>query len=130
MYFYIGTIIMSKASRSLRALPPAASNQIKKLGQDIAVARKRRRISMKSMAERMMVSLETVQRLEKGDASVGIGIMVSALWVLGVYRRIGELVAPESDIRGMQEEIRRLPRDFRRSRKKTEKKEAQDTYDF
>jgi transcriptional regulator with XRE-family HTH domain len=122
---------MPKASRSTKALPPAASDQLVKLGRDIAIARKRRRISMKSMAERMMVSLETVQRLEKGDASVGIGIVASALWVLGLSRRLGELAAPESDMTGMQEEIRNLPRDFRRSRKAVgTNKEGRDAFDF
>ena len=55
---------MPRHSRSHNALPAPVVQQFEKLGKDIAIARKRRRISMKSMAERMMVSLETVQRLE------------------------------------------------------------------
>ena len=108
---------MTKASRSYEALPPIVSSQLQKLGRDIAIARKRRRLSMKSMAERMMVSLETVQRLEKGDPAVGIGKVAAALWILGMHRRMGDLLAPESDQPGMQAEINRLPRDFRKSRK-------------
>jgi len=110
---------MTKASRSYGALPTIVSTQLQKLGRDIAVARKRRRLSMKSMAERMMVSLETVQRLEKGDPAVGIGKIAAALWVLGMHRRLGDLVAPESDQTGLQEELKRLPRDFRSPKKKT-----------
>lgn len=118
---------MPKASRSHRAMPILLTDQLRKLGRDIVVARKRRRLSMKSMAERMMVSLETVQRLEKGDPAVGIGIVATALWVLGLHRRLGDLIPPESDEVGLQEDIRHLPRDFR---KRTSAKISTDDLDF
>jgi transcriptional regulator with XRE-family HTH domain len=115
---------MSKASRSYQALPAIVADQLQKLGRDIAVARKRRHLSMSELAERMMVNLKTVQRLEKGDPTVGIGIVAAALWILGMHRRLGDLVAPESDTTGLQEDIKNLPRDFRKKRKPV------DNYDF
>ncbi len=115
---------MSKASRSHGALPSIAADQLEKLGRDIAVARKRRHLSMREMASRMMVNLKTVQRLEKGDPTVGIGMLVTALWILGMHRRLGDLVAPESDTTGLQEDIKNLPRDFRKTRKPA------DSFDF
>src|SRR2546421_1618491 len=108
---------MPKASRSYQALPAITLDQLQKLGRDIAVARRRRRISMRDMAARMMVNPKTVQRLEKGDPTVGIGMVVTALWILGMHRRLGELVAPESDKTGLHEDIKHLPRDFRKTRK-------------
>jgi len=111
---------MARATQSARTLPTLALDQLQKLGRDISIARKRRRMSLSEMAERMMVNIKTVQRLEKGDPAVGIGIVATALWVLGMHRRIGDLVAPESDQIGLQEDIRRLPRDFRRSRKQSD----------
>ncbi|MGC2741654.1 MAG: XRE family transcriptional regulator [Candidatus Angelobacter sp.] len=111
---------MAKATQSSKALPVMAMDQLQKLGRDMAIARKRRCMSLSEMAERMMVNIKTVQRLEKGDPSVGIGIVATALWVLGMHRRIGDLVAPESDQIGLQEDIKNLPRDFRKSRKQTD----------
>jgi len=108
---------MSKASRSYGALPAVATDQLQKLGRDIAVARKRRRLSMSELAGRMMVNVKTVRRLGKGDPTVGLGILAAALWILGMHRRLGDLVAPESDSTALQEDIRNLPRDFRKSRK-------------
>ena len=108
---------MAKASPSYRALPSIAVDQLQKLGRDIAIARKRRQLSMRDMAERMMVNLKTVQRLEKGDPTVGIGIVAGALWILGMHRRLGDLVTPETDATGLKEEIKNLPRDFRKTRK-------------
>lgn len=102
---------MPKASRSYRALPAITADRLRKLGRDIAVARKRRHLSMRDMAARMMVNLKTLQRLEKGAPTVGI--VAGALWILGLDRRLGDLVAPESDTTGLQEDIKNLPRDFR-----------------
>lgn len=79
---------------------------------------------MRDMATRMMVNLKTVQRLEKGDPTVGVGIVAGALWILGLDRRLGDLVAPESDTTALQEDIKHLPRDFRKARKRADK------YDF
>jgi transcriptional regulator with XRE-family HTH domain len=115
---------MSKASRAYLALSENAIDQIQKLGRDIAVARKRRYISMSEMAERMMVNPKTVQRLEEGDPAVGLGIVATALWVLGLHRRLGDLVAPESDSVALQQDISNLPRDFRKS------KNLSDKFDF
>jgi hypothetical protein len=55
---------------------------------------------------------------------VGISIVAGALWILGLDRRLGDLVAPESDTTGLQEDIKNLPRDFRTTRKHADK------YDF
>lgn len=115
---------MSKATQSIKALPAATIDQLKKLGRDLAIARKRRRLSLREMAERMMVNLKTVQRMEHGDPVVGIGIVASALWILGMHRRLGDLVSPETDATGLQEEIRNFPRDFRKT------KSHSDKYDF
>ena len=79
---------------------------------------------MRDIAARMMVNLKTEQRLEKGDPTVGIGIVAGALWILGLDRRLGDLVAPETDTTGLQQDIKRLPRDFRKTRKRA------DEYDF
>jgi transcriptional regulator with XRE-family HTH domain len=112
---------MARATQSYPALSELVVDQLQKLGQDLAVARKRRRMSRTEMAERMMVNLKTVQRMESGDPAVGIGIVATALWVFGVQRRLGDLMTPESDMAALQEDIKKLPRDFRKTRKRTDK---------
>lgn len=119
---------MPKSSTARQGLPFDVAQVITTLGKDIAVARKRRRIPLRAMAAKMMTSVDTVQRLEKGDPGVGIGILTTALWVLGLHRRLGDLVAPSSDSMGMQEEIRGLPRRIRA--KKTPQDDRDDDGDF
>jgi len=95
------------------ALPPVALQALQALGRDLAVARKRRRLPQALLAERMLVNVETVQRLERGDPTVSIGIVASALFVFGLGRRLADLAAPASDRVGEGEAIHALPRRVR-----------------
>lgn len=88
---------MPKTARALLQLPPATAAAIGKLGADLAVARLRRKESLKTWARRMGVSVPTVQRLEAGDPSVGIGIVATALWLIQRDGELGNLAAPEQD---------------------------------
>lgn len=115
---------MSKRTRANRALPAKVAEGLERLGHDLAVARKRRQISMRDMADRMMVSVDTVQRLEKGDPGVGLGVFGTALWVLGLDRRLPDLVVPESDPVGQQYSLENLPQRVRRP------KEDGSSFDF
>ena len=112
---------MSKDSRAYGGLPDSVADLLRKLGENFAVARKRRQMSRTELAERMMVNLKTVERMEKGDPGVGIGMFATALWVFGLQRRLDGLIAPETDASALQEDIRKLPRDFRRTTKKMER---------
>ena len=98
-----------RLTRLAKSLPQQAENAVTTLGQDLAIARKRRRITQSLMAERMMVNVETVQRLERGYPGVGIGVVASYLWVLGMQNRLKDLVSPAADSAGIAEENRRLP---------------------
>ena len=65
---------MPKPTRALMQLPPATAAAIERLGADLAVARLRRKESLRTWAVRMGVSVPTLQRLEAGDPGVGIGM--------------------------------------------------------
>ena len=64
----------------------------------------------------MLVSVQTLQRLEAGDPTIGLAVVASALHVLGLTSRLEGLVSPESDTIGASEEINRLPKAIRSSR--------------
>jgi len=110
---------MPKKTRSLNALPATLKKAISLLGRDMATARTRRRIPQRLMAQRMMVSLDTLQRLEKGDPAVSLGVVASALWALGLSDRLKSLAAPDHDTVGTTEELARLPRRVRRMKADT-----------
>ncbi len=108
---------MPRGTRASSGLPPQSLRALRQLGEDLRTARKRRRIPQKLMAERMLVSVQTLQRLETGDPTVGLAALASALFVLGMTNRLEALVTPESDSVGTSEEIGRLPRAIRTPRR-------------
>ncbi|HEY2976435.1 MAG TPA: XRE family transcriptional regulator [Burkholderiaceae bacterium] len=97
---------MPKTARALLQLPPATAAAIEKLGADLAVARLRRKESLKTWAKRMGVSVPTLQRLEAGDPSVGIGIVATALWLIKRDGELRNLAAPEHDQGALEMDVR------------------------
>lgn len=97
---------MPKTARALLQLPPATIAALEKLGADLAVARLRRKESLKTWAKRMGVSVPTLQRLEAGDPGVGIGIVATALWLLNRDGELRNLAAPEHDRGAIEMEVR------------------------
>lgn len=97
---------MPKTARALLQLPPATAAAIEKLGADLAVARLRRKESLKTWAKRMGVSVPTLQRLEAGDPSVGIGIVATALWLIKRDAELRNLAAPEHDQGAIEMDVR------------------------
>ncbi len=63
------------------------------LGERLRAARLRRRLSVAEMAERMDVSRPTLYRLEHGDLSVSMSVLVRALGVLGLEGDLSALAA-------------------------------------
>ncbi|PFH10086.1 helix-turn-helix protein [Collimonas sp. PA-H2] len=63
---------------------PSVDRQLKAFGQRLREARLRRDISTVLFCERMNVSRDTLNRLEKGDASIAIGTYLRALRLLGM----------------------------------------------
>ena len=97
---------MPKTARALLQLPPATAAAIEKLGADLAVARLRRKESLKTWAQRMGVSVPTLQRLEAGDPSVGLGIVATALWLIQRDGELRHLAAPEHDQGAIEMDVR------------------------
>lgn len=60
------------------------------------------------------MSRDTLWRLEKGDPSVSIGTLATALFILQLHDRLSQLVAPGSDELGLNLEEERLPQRIRR----------------
>ncbi len=94
-------------------LPLPVARVLRKLGNDIKNARKRRRISTMVMAERASISRTTLNKVEKGDPGVSIGIYVTVLFILGFIDRIADLADVKNDIIGMDLEEELLPKRIR-----------------
>ena len=67
-----------------RAFSAITQDALSVLGQQIRLARKARRLSESALAERVGVARSTLQRIERGDARVEIGLVFEACVIVGV----------------------------------------------
>ena len=98
--------IMSRSSNALSSLPPDALASLRTLGEDLAVARLRRKESQRQWASRLGVSAPTLIRMEKGDPTVSMGVYATALWTLGLSSGLAELADPAKDLRALESDVR------------------------
>lgn len=105
-------------SYSTNALPRSARHALIKLGEDITIARKKRRISTISMAERAFISRGTLYKAERGDPTVSMGVYATVLAILGLVEGLGQVADRRDDILGLDIDEERLPRNIVSSRRK------------
>lgn len=105
-------------SNAFTALPRAAKSALCKLGEDLAVARKKRRISTVSMAERAFISRNTLYKIERGDPTVSMGAYASVLGILGLASGLGDVADRRDDTLGLDLEEERLPKSINSKRRK------------
>ncbi|HMU87912.1 MAG TPA: helix-turn-helix transcriptional regulator [Agitococcus sp.] len=94
-------------------LPLPVERAIRKLGHDISLARRRRRISQVSLAERMDASLSTVRRMENGDIRIPIHFFARALHIFGEIDALENLLDTTHDDIGLTLMDEQLPKRIR-----------------
>jgi len=104
------------SNRPGNTLPLPVLRVLRKLGHDIRDARRRRRIPVAIAAQRASISKTTWLKVEKGDPGVLGGTYVTALFVLGLVDRVGQLADPGTDTVGLRLEEEQLPQRVRNKR--------------
>jgi DNA-binding XRE family transcriptional regulator len=98
------------------SLPPKVRRSLAKLGTDLAVARRKRNLTVAMMAERRGIAKSTYLKLERGDPTAAMGVYTMALFVLGFAEAIGDLIDPRRDDLGLLLDVERLPKRVRPKR--------------
>jgi DNA-binding XRE family transcriptional regulator len=101
---------MPKTSLVANSLPPVAASSLRQLGENLAVARARRKESQRAWAQRIGVSVPTLIRLEKGDPTVSMGAYASALWLMGRVQALADVAAPAADLGALELDVRQARR--------------------
>lgn len=97
---------MTKASAALTQMPPSTVTALQQLGADLAVARLRRKESLKTWAKRIGISVPTLLRLEAGEPSVSLGVLSTALWLIGRDQALATLATPKEDRGALELDVR------------------------
>lgn len=94
-------------------LPLPVQRAVEKLGADLSLARRRRRMSQASLAERIGASLNTVKRLENGDPRVPLHFLARTLHVFGDIDKLAQLMDTSEDQIGLILMDEQLPKRIR-----------------
>lgn len=97
---------MPSTPQALQTLPPATAQALRGLGENLAIARVRRRESQRTWAKRLGISVPTLIRMERGDPGVSVGIYATALWLIGRVAALPALAAPAEDRGALESEVR------------------------
>ena len=94
-------------------IPFPVQNALRKLGTDIREARIKRRITMALLAERAGITPVTLARVERGEATVSIGIYAKVFCGMGLIRNLSNLIDPDNDPVGKIYTTENLPKRVR-----------------
>ncbi len=84
-------------------LMPSLRKVLTELGENIRLARLRRKLSGEQVAERANISRVTLWQVEKGSASVAMGIYCQVLFVLGLDKDLLKVAADDALGRKLQD---------------------------
>jgi transcriptional regulator with XRE-family HTH domain len=90
-----------KSRRSI--LLPSADKILKELGENIKLARKRRKLSEMQVAERADIARSTLQLIEKGEPGVAMSSYLQVLFVLGLEKDLLRIAADDPLGRKLQD---------------------------
>jgi transcriptional regulator with XRE-family HTH domain len=97
---------MPKQAGALTSLPPLVAEALRQLGENLALARVRRKESQRLWAKRLGVSVPTLIRMEHGEPSVQMGVYATALWMIGRTAALPLLADPKEDQGALELDVR------------------------
>jgi len=95
-------------AKTISTLLPATSELLARLGERLRLARLRRRLSAKQVAERAGMVPMTLRSVERGGPGVTIGAYLAVMQVLGIERDLEQLAAADPLGRELQDARLRL----------------------
>lgn len=84
-------------------LLPKANRALTTLGENIKLARLRRKLSLQQVSERANIGRNTLISIEKGAPSVGIGYYAQVLFVLGLEKDLAQVALDDALGRKLQD---------------------------
>lgn len=85
----------------LTAVPYPVEQAINKVGQNLRMARLRRKQTIEEVAQKIGTGARAVRAAESGKTSTGIAVYAALLWAYGLLSPLEELADPQNDPEGI-----------------------------
>lgn len=86
------------APRTKRYIFLPVQTEAENLGERISIARRRMRLTQQQAATKSQTSLSTYKRLEQGDTTVAIAVLMRVMHTFGLLDQCAKLCALEEDV--------------------------------
>ena len=117
LFIALYAIFVSVMGKKQTAVPPSARKALAAMGENIRLARLRRKLSMALVAERAGISVPTLRAIEQGSPSVAIGSYATVLLAIGMKDELSHVAANDELGRYLQDQDlepkKRAPRSAR-----------------
>jgi transcriptional regulator with XRE-family HTH domain len=89
--------------------PYAVKEGARQLGARLRIARRRRGLRLRDLAQRAGIAYDTARAVEQGNLLTGIGAYFALIWALGLEEEFGRLMDPKQDAEGERLALAALP---------------------
>ncbi|NJD20507.1 MAG: XRE family transcriptional regulator [Gemmatimonadetes bacterium] len=87
--------------KTTKALSEEVRAELSRIGDGIRIARIRRRMTQRELAERGGTTFHTIRHVEHGAPGTSMGVYLDTLWVLGLFEDVRLLADPNRDREGL-----------------------------
>ncbi|MHB8454019.1 MAG: helix-turn-helix domain-containing protein [Acidiferrobacterales bacterium] len=85
----------------MQAPPYQVEQALKRLGENLRVARTRRKLTIKEAAQKIGTGPRAVMDAEKGKPSTTVGVYAALLWAYDLLTPVSDLANPNTDEQGL-----------------------------
>jgi transcriptional regulator with XRE-family HTH domain len=107
---------MAARNKLLESPPFPVEMAMHRLGEDLRIARIRRKMTIAEVAERIGTGPRAVMDAERGKASTGLVVYAALLWLYDQLHQLDNVASPTSDEEGLALELARAPVRVRKSK--------------
>jgi transcriptional regulator with XRE-family HTH domain len=87
-------------TKELSPLPFEVLDTLKMIGNNVKIARIRRRMLQDELAKKCGISRKTLWRLEQGESGASTASLFTVLWALGLLDSAKGIASPDNDEHG------------------------------
>ena len=93
---------MAKTDFFSSAIPSALNISLLELGANLQIARKRRKLSLQQVADKLNIGVRSISDAEKGKPATAVSTYLGLLWVYGMLDDLKNVAVPHKDVEGIR----------------------------